>query len=283
MDEDPVNGVIAASFAIDGARAQEIARITDGEAAFIGNVAPRDSGRPCRTWPARRLAGPAVAAAVSSTPGAVDALFVKGQPFAHRAGPPGRALPGHADADPVRRRRAHRRAAGGPLEAVRAGRVPAHPGRALAGDGGRDHPAGLDCPSRWALARRPGAAHPAARRKPRTRSGAASSTRRCPRRAAARSGALARAFSTMVGELKRRRPSWSSSSADLQRRPGDVTLGERTGTPAGRPPGRRAWLEVGAHLRQPLQRSSPRSAGRHGPGLPREGQGPRRARSRSRR
>ena len=184
-EEIRVNGVIAASFAIDGARAQEIARITDGEAAFIGNVAPRDE-RPAlqNLASTRRLAGPAVVAAVSSTPGAVDALFVKGQPV----GPIELDLQGDrylGTLMPIQS------GGGEPIAALLVAR--SKQAELAAFQRIRESLLAMggiillvSIPISFALARGPGAAHPRSWRTPRTRSGAGSSTRRCRRRAAAR-------------------------------------------------------------------------------------------------
>jgi serine/threonine-protein kinase len=224
-EEIRLNGVIAASFAIDGARAQEISRITSGEIAFLGNVAPRDE-RPTlqNVASTRAFEGPAVAAAVTSTPGAVDALFVKGQTF----GPIELDLRGEkylGTLIPIKS------GGGDPIAALLVARskqtelaafqrlresLLAMGGLALL----------VAIPLSFALAR--GLARPI-----RQLADAAEAVGRgqldapVPTAGGGEVGALAEAFRTMVGELQAK-AELEQLVAELQRRPGDITLGKRS-------------------------------------------------------
>jgi serine/threonine-protein kinase len=231
-DEIRCNGVIAASFAIDGDRAREVARITDGEAAFIGNVAPRDE-RPAlqNLASTRTLAGPAVAAAVSATPGAVDALFVEGVPV----GPVEMDFKGErylGTLMPIRS------GGGEPIAALLVAR--SKEAELAAFQRIRESLLALGAlillvsiPISFALAR--GLARPI-----RQLADAADAVGRgqldapLPAAGGGEVGALAHAFSTMVGELKAK-AELERLVGELQRRPGDVTQGGRSGA-AAEPP-----------------------------------------------
>jgi serine/threonine-protein kinase len=239
-DEVRLNGVIAASFAIDEERAGEVARITDGEAAFVGNVAPRDE-RPAlqNLASTRTFAGPAVVAAVSSTPGAVDALFVQGVPL----GPVEIDLKGERYLGtllPIKS------GGGDPIAALLVARSKEAElaafqriRQSLLAMGGIILLVSI--PISFALAR--GLARPI-----RQLADAADAVGRgqldapLPAAGGGEVGALAHAFSTMVGELKAK-AELEQLVSDLQRRPGDVTGGGRAGAPpaAAGPSG----LEVG--------------------------------------
>jgi serine/threonine-protein kinase len=239
-DEIRLNGVIAGSFAIDGERAREVARITDGEAAFIGNVAPREE-RPAlqNLASTRTLEGPAVAAAVASTPGALDALFVKGLPV----GPIELDLKGErylGTLMPIRS------GGGDPIAALLVARSKQAELAAfqriresLLAMGGLILLVSI--PISFALAR--GLARPI-----RQLADAADAVGRgqldapLPPAGAGEVGALAHAFSTMVGELKAK-AELERLVGELQRRPGDITGGKRTGAVAGAPGA--SGLEVG--------------------------------------
>jgi eukaryotic-like serine/threonine-protein kinase len=232
-DEIRLNGVIAATFAISAERAQEVARITDGEVAFLGNVAPRDE-RPVlqNVASTRTLDGPAVAAAVASTPGAVDALFVRGEPL----GPLDLQLRGETYLGtlvPVTS------GGGEPIAALLVAR--SKQTELAAFQRIRESLLAMGAlillvsiPISFALAR--GLARPI-----RQLADAADAVGRgqldapLPAAGGGEVGALAHAFSTMVGELKAK-AELERLVGELQRRPGDITLGGRTGAPAGLSP-----------------------------------------------
>ena len=223
-EEIRLNGVIAASFAISGERAQEVARITAGEIAFLGNVAPRDE-RPTlqNVASTRTLEGPGVAAAVTATPGAVEALFVKGEPF----GPVELDLKGErylGTLMPIKS------GGGDPIAALLVARSKQTELAAfqriresLLAMGGLILLVSI--PLSFALAR--GLARPI-----RQLADAADAVGRgqldvpLPAVGGGEVGALAEAFQTMVGELAAK-AELEQLVAELQRRPGDITLGKR--------------------------------------------------------
>lgn len=239
-DEIRLNGVIAASFAIDEERARELARMTDGEAAFVGNVAPRDE-RPAlqNLASTRTLGGPAVTAAISSTPGAVEALFVKGAPF----GPVEMDLKGQrylGTLMPIRS------GGGEPIAALLVAR--SKEAELAAFQRIRESLLAMggiillvSIPISFALAR--GLARPI-----RQLADAADAVGRgqldapLPAAGGGEVGALTHAFSTMVGELKAK-AQLEQLVSDLQRRPGDITGGRSTPAAAAAPAP--SGLEVG--------------------------------------
>lgn len=239
-EEIRLNGVIAASFAIDGERAQEVARITDGEAAFLGNVAPRDERPALQNLASTRiLQGPAVAAAVTAAAGAVEAVFVKGEPV----GPLELDLGGQrylGTLMPIKS------GGGDPIAALLVAR--SKEAELAAFQRIRESLLALggvillvSIPISFALAR--GLARPI-----RQLADAADAVGRgqldapLPAAGGGEVGALAHAFSTMVGELQAK-AELEQLVAELQRRPGDITLGKRKPVLPDAPPA--GGLEVG--------------------------------------
>lgn len=241
-EEIRLNGVIAASFAMGVERAQEVARITAGEVAFLGNVAPRDE-RPAlqNLASTRTLEGPAVAVAITSTPGAVDALFVKGVPF----GPVELDLKGDrylGTLVPIKS------GGGDPIAALLVARSKQTELAAfqriresLLAMGGLLLLVSI--PLSFAMAR--GLARPI-----RQLADAAEAVGRgqldapLPEAGGGEVGALTHAFSTMVGELKAK-AELEQLVAELQRRPGDITLGKRGTATILPPPPAGGGLEIG--------------------------------------
>jgi serine/threonine-protein kinase len=226
--EQILNGVIAAAFPVDRERANELALMTAGEVAFLGNVAPREQApRAENVASTDALRGPEAAAAVASTPGAVDAVFRDGRPF----GPfeflltgetyLGTLIPIHSGSgDPIaavlvarskqtelaafQRIRQSLLALGGivllvsiPLSFLLA-RGLARPIAQLAAAAGAVGRGELDAP--------------------------------LPRPGGGEVGDLTRAFATMVGEL-RAKAELEQLVSELQRRPGDVTQGRGAALP----------------------------------------------------
>jgi eukaryotic-like serine/threonine-protein kinase len=225
--EQILNGVIAASFPVDRERANELARITAGEVAFLGNVAPREQApRPENVASTDALRGPHAAAAIAVTPGAVDAVFREGRPF----GPFELALSGETYLGtliPIRS------GGGDPIAAVLVAR--SKQTELAAFQRIRESLLALggvillvSIPLSFLLAR--GLARPI-----KELAAAADAVGRgeldapLPAAGGGEVGALTRAFATMVDEL-RAKAALESLVADLQRRPGDVT--QDLGAPA---------------------------------------------------
>ncbi|MET0552823.1 MAG: protein kinase [Vicinamibacteria bacterium] len=220
--EQMLNGVIAAAFPVDRERANELARITASEVAFLGNVAPREQApRPESVASTDALRGPDAAAAVAVTPGAVDAVFREGRPF----GPFELTLAGETFLGtliPIRS------GSGDPIAAVLVARSKQTELAAF-----QRIREGLlvlggvillvSIPLSFFLAR--GLARPI-----RELAAAADAVGRgeldapLPAAGGGEVGALTRAFATMVDEL-RAKGELERLVADLQRRPGDVTQG----------------------------------------------------------
>ena len=77
-----LNGVIAATFPLGSEGILEISRLTRGEVALLANVAPRDAAPEMKvTGSTSLLAGDALAGKVMSAPGVMDALFRKVEPI----------------------------------------------------------------------------------------------------------------------------------------------------------------------------------------------------------
>ncbi len=230
--ERMLNGVIAGAFPVDRDRAQELARLTSGEVVFLGNMAAREEP-PRLESVASTHAVPAgeMARRVAADPAAMQALFVRGEahgPFEFVL-PRGTAI---ATAVPIKS------GSGEPIAALLVARSKEAEmaafeqiRRALLVVG-----AGallLVLPVSFLLARR-------VSRPIRQLAESAEAIGRgqlevaLPQAAGGEVGALAHAFSGMLGELKAKQE-LEAVLAEMQRRPGDITL--RTLAPGERTPG----------------------------------------------
>ena len=224
-EEIRMNGVIAASFPLNQDRAGELARMTAGEVAFLANRAPRDE-RPVvhNLASTRTLEGQAVAAAVTATPGAVDALFGKGEPF----GPIEMDLKGERYLGTLMPIKSGGGDAIASLLVARSKQTELASfqrlRQSLLAMGGLILLVSI--PLSFALAR--GLARPI-----RQLADAADAVGRgqldapLPTAGGGEVGALAEAFQTMVSELQAK-AELEALVAELQRRPGDITLGKRS-------------------------------------------------------
>jgi serine/threonine-protein kinase len=216
--ESRILGVVAASFPITAERAQEVARLTSGEAAFLANVAPREAPLQTESLAATsRLADPAlvrgfVAAGGSNavfqrgeTVGPLD-LTVGGEPYIALAVPV-RSGSGEPIAALVVARSKEVELA--PLAATRRSLVLAGVVALL-----------LSVPLSFALAQ--GLSRPIRQLAEGTRQIARGDLNVVLPQAGGEVGALVRAFEAMVTEL-REKAQLEALVADMQRRPGDVT------------------------------------------------------------
>jgi serine/threonine-protein kinase len=230
--ERALNGVLAAAFPMDGERARELAGMTSGEVAFLANLAPRDASPKLDTVAAtERLSSAELARSLPDAGGMADRLFGKGEAQGllafDVAGEPyiGTALPtrsgggepiaallvARSEAAELAAFRQIRRSLVSVGAAVLLGALPvsfllaqslARPIRQLARSAEEVGRGQLDV----AL----------------------------PQPGGGEVGALARAFGTMVGEL-RAKAQLEAVLAELQRRPGDQTF--RGHAPNAAPPG----------------------------------------------
>ncbi|HEY7411582.1 MAG TPA: protein kinase [Vicinamibacteria bacterium] len=238
--ERTVNGVIAGAFVMDRARAQELAQLTRGEVVFLGNMAARDAAPLVESVGSTPgLPGGDVARRFAALPGAVTAVFARGDAF----GPFELDVTGRvsvATALPIRS------GGGEPIAALVVARSKEAEmaafeqiRRALLGVGAAALLLAL--PVSFLVARR-------VSRPIRVLARGAEEIGRghldvdLPRDGGGEVGALSRAFAGMVGELKAKQE-LEALLAEMQRRPGDVTFRGRAGASGA---GGEAGVEVGS-------------------------------------
>lgn len=229
--EQRLNGVIAASFEMSGERARELALLTRGETAFVANVAARGAPWQIEVLAATPRLPPAdVLAGLRGMPPALDSLFQgdrQPEPIEFAAGGDSYI----ATAVPIRSGQGEVIAA---LLVARSKQVEMAPfreiRRSLLAVGGVALL--LSFPLSFAMAQ--GLAGPIRR----LADGARQIARgeldvSLPAAGGGEVGALARAFATMVGELKEK-AQLEALVADMQRRPGDITFrGASLSAPSG--------------------------------------------------
>jgi serine/threonine-protein kinase len=228
--EQRLNGVIAASFEMSGERARELALLTRGETAFVANVAPRGATRQLEVLAATpRLPPLDLQAGLRRAPAALERAFEgRSQPEPIELDLAGDSY--IATAVPIRSGQGEVIAA---LVVARSKDAEMAPFRqirqSLLAVGGVALL--LSVPLSFALAQ--GLAGPIRK----LADGARQIARgdldvSLPATGAGEVGALARAFSGMVSEL-REKAQLEALVADMQRRPGDITL--RGALPGGAP------------------------------------------------
>ncbi|HWX24714.1 MAG TPA: HAMP domain-containing protein, partial [Vicinamibacteria bacterium] len=232
-----LNGVIAATFPISIERVVEISRLTRGETALLANVAARDAPPRIQIAAATRgLDDPSLAERLTAAQGVMDALFQRVEVF----GPVEFSIPGGVFVGTLMPIRS---GGGEPLGGVLVARSK---NAEMAGfDAIQRHLLGTglivlvaSLPLSYLLAR--GLTRPLRLlTEGAEKIGRGELEVRLPA-AGGEVGALTRAFSSMVAELKEK-AELEALIADMQRRPGDITWGRGPTSAGGDSPG----LEVG--------------------------------------
>lgn len=219
--ERALNGVLAAAFPMDGERVRELAGMTSGEVAFLANLAPREASPKLETVAATERLSPSTLARRLPDPGGLaDRLFGKGEAQGRLAFDVG-GEPYIGTALPIRS------GGGEPIAALLVARSEAAElavfrqiRRSLFTVGGAVLLAAL--PLSFVLAQR--LARPI-RQLARSAEevGRGQLDVALPQPGGGEVGALARAFSMMVAEL-RAKAQLEAVLAEMQRRPGDQTF-----------------------------------------------------------